>query len=260
MLGRTRATLQPILTALRAKGVKAALATRRDGFVSPQFNWLYSVLDQACRPGDKRVFTALANAANAMAGIELNAGLLIAEAEAAGKSFLEQWSQSAIALENEIAKTIGGYAARLVQARGSWKAVLTEALPYLTGIGKSEEGLVSDASEDRAAWDTAAKAIRAEKGGAFDLAELLQGIALRPKEPPPDTSAVSLSTVHAAKGLEFDNVWVVGLAEDILPSWQSLKHNARPGDLEEERRNCFVAITRTKKTLVLSRAERIKVA
>lgn len=255
VLGRTRATLQPILNALRARGVKAALSTRRDGFVSPQFNWLYSVLDQACRPGDKKVFTALTNAANALAGIELDAGLLIAEAEAAGKSFLEQWSQAASALDNETAQMIGGYAARLVQARGSWKAVLTEALPNLTKLGKSDEGLVSDASEDKAAWDVAAKAIRAEKGGAFDLAELLQGIALRPKEPPPDPSAVSLSTVHGAKGLEFDNVWVAGLAEDILPSWQSLKRDARPGDLEEERRNCFVAITRTKKNLILSRAE-----
>jgi DNA helicase-2/ATP-dependent DNA helicase PcrA len=255
VLGRTRATLQPILVALRAKGVTAALATRRDGFVSPNFNWLYSTLDQACRPSDRRVFAILTNAANATAGIELNAELLIAEAEAAGKSFLEQWSLSANSLDNSVAKTLGGYAMRLVQSRANWKAVLGEALPYLTQIAKPEDGLVSDASEDRAAWDMAAKAIRAEKGTAFDLSELLQGIALRPKEPPPDPNAVSLSTVHAAKGLEFDHVWLAGLAEDILPSWQSLKRDARPGDLEEERRNCFVAITRTKMSLTLSRAK-----
>jgi DNA helicase-2/ATP-dependent DNA helicase PcrA len=255
VLGRTRAILLPILDVLRAKHVRAALATRRDGFVSPQFNWLYSVLDQSCRPGDKRVFTALTNAANAMAGAGINAELVIAEAEAAGKSFLEQWSSSACSLDNEITKTLGAVGMRLVQSRGSWKGVLSEALPYLTQMAKPEDGLVSDATEDRAAWDTAAKAIRAEKGGAFELSELLQGIALRPKEPPPDPNAVSLSTVHGAKGLEFDHVWVVGLAEDILPSWQSLKRDARPGDLEEERRNCFVAITRTKAALALSRAE-----
>ena len=255
ILARTRATLHPVLGALRAKGVKAALATRGDGFVSAQFNWLYSVLDQACRPADRRVFTVLTNAANAMAGIELDANLLAAEADAVGKTFLEQWSQAAGALDNDIAKTLSAFAIRLVQSRSSWKAVLTEALAYFVKSATSEEGLVSDASEDRAAWDVAAKAIRAEKGGAFDLSELLQGIALRPKEPPPDPNAVSLSTVHAAKGLEFDHVWVAGLAENILPSWQSLKPNARPADLEEERRNCFVAITRTKKTLALSRAE-----
>jgi DNA helicase-2/ATP-dependent DNA helicase PcrA len=55
--------------------------------------------------------------------------------------------------------------------------------------------------------------------------------------------------------LEFDRVWVIGLAETILPSWQSLQGKAKPAELEEERRNCFVAITRTRQTLVLTRSE-----
>jgi DNA helicase-2/ATP-dependent DNA helicase PcrA len=46
----------------------------------------------------------------------------------------------------------------------------------------------------------------------------------------------------------------MGLAETVLRSWQSLKPDARPTELEEERRNCFVAITRTRQTLVLTRA------
>src|SRR5258708_31313708 len=107
---------------------------------------------------------------------------------------------------------------------------------------------------NKAAWETAARAIRSEKGGEIDLAELLQGLALRPKEPPTDTGAVSLSTIHSAKGLEFDHVWLVGMAETVLPSWQSLQPNATAPQLEEERRNCFVAITRTRQTLVLARA------
>jgi ATP-dependent DNA helicase UvrD/PcrA len=90
--------------------------------------------------------------------------------------------------------------------------------------------------------------------GEIDLAELLQGLALRPKEPPTDPGAVSLLTIHSAKGLEFDHVWLIGMVETVLPSWQSLQANARPSELEEELRNCFVAITRTRHTLVLSRA------
>jgi DNA helicase-2/ATP-dependent DNA helicase PcrA len=93
-----------------------------------------------------------------------------------------------------------------------------------------------------------------EKGGDVDLDEFLQGLALRSKEPPAYPDAVNLLTIYASKGLEFDYIWLVGLAESVLPSWQSLQPNARPAELEEERRNCFVAITRTKKTLVLSRA------
>jgi DNA helicase II / ATP-dependent DNA helicase PcrA len=83
---------------------------------------------------------------------------------------------------------------------------------------------------------------------------LLQGLALRPKEPPRDPDSVGLSTIHSVKGLEFDHVWLIGMAETVLPSWQSLQPNAAAPALEEERRNCFVAITRTRKTLVLSRS------
>jgi DNA helicase-2/ATP-dependent DNA helicase PcrA len=145
-----------------------------------------------------------------------------------------------------------------VQSRAAWRAVAAEALAWLPETAGTENGVVTDAADDKSAWETAARAIRAEKGGEIDLAELLQGLALRPKEPPPDPDAVSLSTIHAAKGLEFDHVWLVGMAETVLPSWQSLQPNARPQELEEERRNCFVAITRTRQTLVLSRANKYR--
>jgi DNA helicase II / ATP-dependent DNA helicase PcrA len=153
-----------------------------------------------------------------------------------------------------VAAALAGFALRLVQSRATWPKVVSEAIAWLPQTAAGPTGTVSDADEDKAAWEVAAKAIRAEKGSHPELDELLQGIALRPKEPPLDPEAVRLLTIHAAKGLEFDNVWLIGLAEEVLPSWQSLKPGAQPAELEEERRNCFVAITRTKKQLVLSHA------
>jgi DNA helicase-2/ATP-dependent DNA helicase PcrA len=258
ILGRTRALLQPVLGALRGAGVKAAIATRRDRFVSPQFVWLQTCLDQALRPVDRQVFRAMADAANRISGIELDAALLAAEAEAAGRTFLEHWANAAIASTSDIAVRLGNLALRLVESRANWRAVMGEAVKWLLETADRADGVVTDADEDKAAWETAARAIRAEKGGEVDLGEFLQGLALRPKEPPTDPSAVSLLTIHAAKGLEFPHVWLIGLAESVLPSWQSLQSNARPAELEEERRNCFVAITRTQETLVLSRANQYR--
>ena len=59
-----------------------------------------------------------------------------------------------------------------------------------------------------------------------------------------DEEGVSLMTIHKAKGLEFPVVFVVGLVEGILPS--------KKGDIEEERRICFVAMSRAMKLLFLS--------
>ena len=255
VLGRTRAILTPVLEALRTAGVRASIVTRRDRFISPQFVWLQACLDQSLRPSDRQIFVAMAGAANRVAGTELDLALLEAEAVAEGRSFLEQWALGAQDTQNPIAVRLAGLALRLIQSRASWRAVVTEALSWLPETAVSGDGVVSDAADDKAAWETATRSIRAEKGSDLDLAELLQGIALRPKEPPADPGAVGLLTVHAAKGLEFDQVWVIGLAETVLPSWQSLKDDAKPAELEEERRNCFVAITRTRRGLVLTRAE-----
>lgn len=67
----------------------------------------------------------------------------------------------------------------------------------------------------------------------------------------PNADTVSLMTIHSAKGLEFDNVFVVGLEENLFPSQMSLSSRV---DLEEERRLFYVAITRAGKKLNLSYA------
>lgn len=62
------------------------------------------------------------------------------------------------------------------------------------------------------------------------------------------TGAVQLMTVHASKGLEWDAVFVVGVEEGVLPYQTALDE----GDLAEERRLCYVAITRARRHLHLS--------
>ena len=66
-----------------------------------------------------------------------------------------------------------------------------------------------------------------------------------------DQDKVTLMTIHMAKGLEFKNVYIVGLEEDLFPSQMMLSSRA---DLEEERRLFYVAITRAEHKLFLSYA------
>lgn len=253
VLGRTRAMLLPVQEALQAKGIKAAVAQRRDRFISPEFNWLQACLDQALRPNDARTFRLLVDAANRVAGSKLDAEILFAESEAAGTAYFEHWAAAAVASGNAKLATLGDLAGQLARSRAQWRQVVRAALPILVD-DEGGQGIVSDAADDRAAWEVCLREIRAEKGGELDLDEVIQGLALRSKEPPRDPEAVTLMTVHASKGLEFDSVYVVGLAESIMPSWQSVKQGDNSAEMEEERRNCFVAITRTRGHLTLSYA------
>jgi len=66
---------------------------------------------------------------------------------------------------------------------------------------------------------------------------------------------VSLMTLHAAKGLEFEEVYLTGMEETVFPHVRALGLFGAPESLEEERRLCYVGFTRAKKRLVLSLAQ-----
>ncbi len=90
-------------------------------------------------------------------------------------------------------------------------------------------------------------------GDVEPLAAFLSQAALEAGETQADahTDAVNLMTLHTAKGLEFDRVYLVGMEEGLFPHQRSADD---PAQLEEERRLCYVGITRARKKLTLSYA------
>lgn len=96
----------------------------------------------------------------------------------------------------------------------------------------------------------------ADLGPLRTLDQYMQDIALLTdadkKETEEDRNKVALMTIHAAKGLEFPYVFVIGLEENLFPS--ALSINSRP-ELEEERRLFYVALTRAEKQCTLSWAK-----
>ena len=94
-----------------------------------------------------------------------------------------------------------------------------------------------------------------EREGLISLEDFLLEISLISdvEEYKDDANRISLMTIHSVKGLEFDHVFVVGLEEGIFPHLNSLMENS---ELEEERRLCYVAITRAKKALHLVNTKR----
>lgn len=85
------------------------------------------------------------------------------------------------------------------------------------------------------------------------LAGFLEEIALYTdiEQYDPSADAVVMMTMHSAKGLEFPQVFLVGLEEGLFPGMRAI---GEPKEMEEERRLCYVAITRAREHLTISHA------
>ena len=93
-----------------------------------------------------------------------------------------------------------------------------------------------------------------ERTGSVNLGDFLEEISLISdiSNHTEDSNAVTLMTLHSAKGLEFPVVFLAGMEEGIFPHNMSIMEN----NLEEERRLCYVGITRAKDRLYISNAKR----
>ncbi|QQG44868.1 MAG: UvrD-helicase domain-containing protein [Candidatus Sungiibacteriota bacterium] len=129
-------------------------------------------------------------------------------------------------------------------------------LKHLLKTIKYREYLDDSSANSEERWENVQELVSlAKKYDALEspkgLEKLLEDVALMSDSDQIETgqSVVNLMTLHSAKGLEFPVVFVVGMEEGIFPHSRSLFN---PADLEEERRLCYVGLTRAKKRVFLS--------
>lgn len=137
-----------------------------------------------------------------------------------------------------------------------------KTIDYLDGVIKATNYLDlydEKIEEDRARLENI-KELRSVAIEFSDLTEFLENVALVEQEYHSDKqedgekkNAITLMTLHAAKGLEFPIVFMIGLEEGLFPHSRSLMDR---GELEEERRLCYVGMTRAKEKLFLTYARR----
>ncbi len=103
-------------------------------------------------------------------------------------------------------------------------------------------------------WQWIERLLTTEDASEVSLVDIVSQLSLHDilsrQEDKKETSQIQMSTLHAAKGLEYPHVFMVGMEEEILPHKNSLES----GDLEEERRLCYVGMTRARHTLTFTRA------
>ena len=137
---------------------------------------------------------------------------------------------------------------------------LTELVDDILDKTGLKESLNSESLEDELRLDNLMefRSITAsfeEQTGSVNLQDFLEEISLVAdiSEHKEEDDVVTLMTLHSAKGLEFDVVFLIGMEDGIFPHQNSFFEE---GGLEEERRLCYVGITRAKKRLYLLNAKR----
>jgi len=128
---------------------------------------------------------------------------------------------------------------------------MSEALSILEKYGKKltdendKRAVLEDIKVIRGEWD---RFLRIERSSINDLASFLTHMALGTMQQPRQ-EGIALLTVHSSKGLEFDVIFVVGMSDGTFPDYRSNKSSKTKA---EEKRNAFVAVTRSKRLLYLS--------
>ena len=123
-------------------------------------------------------------------------------------------------------------------------SALTNIEKFAKTLPEEDRALVlQDTCEWKKHWDYY---VRSEPGGLHSIPSFLGQVALGTTQQPKD-DGLALLTVHSAKGMEFDVVFLIGMTEGTFPDYR-----AKGPSLEEERRSAFVAVTRSKRLLYIT--------
>lgn len=254
VIARTTKLLQPVANALRSEGLEPYLVRRKNDFEHPVVQVTLSVLRLANSRHDREILRRLCVAWEGLTGYAIELEDVAASAALVGGDFLRAWF--------DIAKMdVEDFPADLLE---KLQADLAERLNFpdvaewflIEGWTSWNYEDDPELEEEIKIWNELHSQFMDEHGPEnATLNAYLQSMDLRSKVPAPPSGAVRCLTVHGPKGLEFKHVYLIGMAQEVLPSFQALKKGRSSQEVEEERRNCFVAITRTQVSLTFIRAE-----
>lgn len=260
VLARNTKLLERVGTALARVNVEAHVQRRKSQFDSAPVRLILSALKLAAVRSDEEISATVTKALSDCMGTSIEPDELTAwSAQTNGDNLeaLVQLTSNHLDVPQVVCDAFKALAG------GDYAGFVACAFSYFDAEEKAIESRAeggeayADYPAEREIW----RGIVRDLGGdmeayALPLGQFLQELALANKSPEAPSSSVRCLTVHASKGMEFRHVYLVGMAEDQLPSFQAKKAGDDSREMQEERRNCFVAITRTMESLNLTYADR----
>ena len=264
VLARTRKLLEQVIDALEENGVHGYLAARKNEFESAPLQWLHSVMRLANSRNGREHLRKICKTFFTLEGIDLDIRDIMSHAGTEDGDYLRSWVKAALS-RNELSDTTSTFlrtSLPILSERLDFWRFQDDAFAWLDSLPDTHpdtEGIFDQYQAEKETWHQLTNEISAKYGKQeVTLLLLLQELDLRSKSPTPPDKAIPCFTIHASKGMEFDHVYLVGMVEDQLPSWAAKKKGDDSREMQEERRNCFVAITRTQETLTLTYCKRLQ--
>ncbi len=255
ILARNTELLEYASAALEQAGLSPYLVKRKNEFESPLLRFIHSALRLANAPGDGEQLAILCKAFWDLASVDVQPEDADVESSLNGGSLLRGVVASLSPSVGEVAKPLLQALRDHLLERLMYRDFVKSVFEWRDARDALEESEANYGEEkkEKQVWNELANSIQQKLGGDPTLNQFLQELDLRSKASLPLSTDIQCRTIHSAKGREFQHVYLVGLAEDQLPSYHAIRNGDR--DIEEERRNCFVAITRAQASLTLTWAE-----
>ena len=266
VLGRNAKLLECAVSSLTDAGFGASLVQRKTDFETPALRVLVEALRSADARHDREILRRLCVAWKELSARTLEADAVAATAALSGGDFLRAWVDAASATAS------GRFRAAVDRIRSDLVDALAfpEIIDWFLEGGweswsENSEQSTKDEPEAKFDLELAAeleiwRALHRDMGrkhgsGRMTLNIYLQQMHLISKPPRPKPAAVRCIPVNGLKGLEFKHVYLIGMAQGVFPSVRALRKGVGSQEVEEERRACFAAITRSERTLTLTRAK-----
>ena len=253
VLARNTKLVRAAAAALSHAGLPSHVVKRKAEFESPLLRFLHVALRLSNRPADVEQLAALCRAYQDLTAARVLPDDAEAESVFAGDSLLAGFLSAASACAATDARPLLDTLRDDLHDRAKYREFAKNVLAWRDSHRRTPNIDTDEETEERSTWGSLTREIRHQLGADPPLGQFLQQIDLRQKTPPPRPTDVQCLTIHLAKGKEFQHVYLTGLAEEQLPSYQAVQGGSSA--MEEERRSCFVAITRVQSSLTLTHAD-----
>ena len=258
VLARSKRLLGPVASALRSEGLSPHIVGRKNQFDSPFLQFVHSALLLANAPQDTEQIWTLCKAYLDLTGVDVKPEEVEAECLIGGGSPLRGFVDAAEAKSVVMASSIlllESLRHELVE-HTNYRNFYKSVSDWWSKLQRrpSDTDPRSGDMEEVEVWNELIRTEDTHLGSGATLSQFLHELDMRRISPSPKSEDILCLPVHLTKGKEFEHAYFVGLTENQFPSFNARDNDDGPA-IEEERRICFMAITRVRSSLTLTHAD-----